>query len=132
MVDHNALSSDYLPMEEFFSKLQCWKGKFGHEKDRAIESGLDKLRKRANSSHKTTSNASEIPREVISASNVTRTFAKDKTKINLKKAKKKEEDKNRALAMTIDKAKANKEFDCLNKMAEACDMGRAQGVSFIA
>lgn len=56
----------------------------------------------------------------------------NKTRTNLKNAKKKEEEKQRALALTIDKAKRELEFDCLNKMAEACEIGKHMGVSFTA
>ena len=34
--------------------------------------------------------------------------------------------------MTIDKAKRELEFDCLNKMAEACEIGKTAGLSFSA
>ena len=44
----------------------------------------------------------------------------NKSRLNLKKAKERNEDKERALALTIDKAKREQEFDCLNKMGEAC------------
>ena len=56
----------------------------------------------------------------------------NKSRLNLKKAKERNEDKERALALTIDKAKREQEFDCLNKMGEACTMGKHHGISFSA
>ena len=56
----------------------------------------------------------------------------NKSRLNLKKAREREQDKERALALTIDKAKREQEFDCLNKMGEACTMGKRHGISFSA
>jgi hypothetical protein len=41
-------------------------------------------------------------------------------------------EKERTLALTIDKAKRELEFDCLNKMNEACEIGKQHNISFSA
>ena len=51
-------------------------------------------------------------------------FFEDKSKFNLKLAKQKKEEEERALALTIDKCKRETEFDCLHKMGEAGEIAK--------
>lgn len=47
----------------------------------------------------------------------------NKSTTYLKKAKEKEQEKDRALALMLDKAKRELEFDCLKKIIEANEIG---------
>jgi hypothetical protein len=48
----------------------------------------------------------------------------NKSKYYLKKAKEKQIEEERALALTIDKGKRELEFDCLHQMGEACEIAK--------
>ena len=94
-----------------------------------IEEKMQRLRMRATSSKGSRPSDKD---SVASHQIVARKPPVNKSRLNLKKAKEREQEKKRALAMTIDKAKREQEFDCLNKMAEACEIGKNKGISFSA
>jgi len=156
--DHNAHKTGYLPMEEFYSKLRCWKNYkpkdyvavFQEEKNQLLErasgagskkrpttavvagaKGLRALQQTQQKSRMDSANKMKSTNQMgQSASQVEigKTLAEDKTKFYLKMAKLKKEEEERELALTIDKGKRESEFDCLHKMGEACELAKMLNV----